>query len=122
MMGTDWTYAANFDPTVGLFSIREMGKEVVKYKKDRNTICLNGEDKVEVDVGRCAQEYIGKQIGCPPPWTRNSTYSAMQECFTNEVYKNYLETYKSLTHLTENELAKKTGCLPKCNRHEYTLR
>ncbi len=122
MMGTDWTYAANYNPAAGTYAIREMAKTVVKYKKDKNTICLEGGDDVEVDVGRCVQEYIGKQIGCMPPWTRNATNSASRECFTDVVYKSYMELYRTFTHLTENELATQTGCLPKCNRDEYHLR
>ncbi len=72
-----------------------------------------------MDINECVQLHIGDQIGCQLPWMTQFNDSMLPACQSESQYKKYLTRFAQLTSLTENSVAKMTGCKPKCNRFEY---
>ena len=108
------TSASNFDVT----TIHEIKKREVSYLNDERTPCQSMPRKTEMNT--CIQQYIEKEIGCQLPWS-NASISDFAKCTEPGQYQAFLTTYDNIAKLSERSIAERTGCLPSCQRSEFTV-
>ena len=94
------------------------------YKTDMNL--LNQESKpchktdVKLDFGKCMKDAIEAQIKCTIPDMTSGTPMAPNGklthpvCSSPEEFRNYTELYSTVAHLSEGDIFREFGCMPKC--------
>ena len=102
----------------GEFTLYGMEKTVSKH--------INVDGNCEEDTGvrndslaRCLYRYVGRRVGCQMPWVKDDMD---QECISMEHYRKFLEHYGDLNQLDGDSMARKTECLPRCERSKFKLR
>ena len=73
----------------------------------------------QYSLGRCAEEYVMRRVGCQPPW-RKFNVEGLPLCDNwtlLEIYGN--ESNRIHTDITKETLIRKTKCLPPCSFMEY---
>ena len=73
----------------------------------------------QYSLGRCAEEYVMRRVGCQPPW-RKFNVEGLPLCDNwtlLEIYGN--ESNRIHTDITMETLIRKTKCLPPCSFMEY---
>ena len=68
----------------------------------------------------CIQRHIENVMGCQLPWNNASTTLPM--CNESKHYDQFLKMYNDITRKQEANIAEITGCLPSCNRNEYSMK
>ena len=97
--------------------VHEIQRKEVTYFNDPRTPCLS--KAREESMNKCIQHYIENEIGCQLPWNKGKTQ--LPRCIEKEQYQSFLDTSERISRLSGFSIANKTGCLPSCKIHEYTM-
>ena len=114
--GSTFSYTDTSFSNFTLTIIHEIKKRAVSYLNDNRTPCQSKPRKTGMNT--CIQRHIENEIGCQLPWNNASPTS---RCTESGQYKNFLSTYDEIAKLSEKSIAERTGCLPSCQRNEFTV-
>ena len=115
--GSTFSYTDTSSSNFSLTTIHEIKKRQVSYLNDKRTPCQSKPRQAEMNT--CIQQYIESEIGCQLPWNNASSSSA---CTESHQYQEFLTTYDKIAKLSERSIAERTGCLPSCQRNEFTVK
>jgi hypothetical protein len=92
------------------------------YKTDANYVDAESArcdvvSKRVLHMEMCIEEYINTKIMCRLPWQTSVTHK--EKCSTQNQYRHYLQLYSEIRLMSDANVPKNTGCLPKCHRNEY---
>jgi hypothetical protein len=92
------------------------------YKTDANYVDAESAwcdviSKRVLHMEMCIEEYINTKIMCRLPWQTSVTHK--ENCSTQNQYQHYLQLYAEVRLMSDANVPKNTGCLPKCHRNEY---
>ena len=116
--GSAFSYTDTSSSKSTVTTIHDIKKREVSYLNDERTPCQSMPRKTEMNT--CIQKYIENEIGCQLPWNNAST-SDFAKCTESGQYQTFLTTYDNIAKLSERSIAERTGCLPSCQRSEFTV-
>lgn len=109
-----WSVSTNHIPeNLTLFQHYNIRAKTLDRLNIGSTKC---NEKAETNVVECLQNYIVSKMNCNI--TLNSSIS--NRCTSREQLDEYLKLTLDLSHASENELIKMTGCKAKCLTEDYT--
>ena len=116
--GSDYAMVQLPPGNISMISPFEIHKTQVAYMNDERTPCQS-EPRTE-QMNTCIQRHIENVMECQLPWNNAST--SLPVCNESKHYDKFLKMYNDITRKQEANIAEITGCLPSCNRNEYSMK
>ena len=98
--------------------------EVIFLDQD-NEHCIGEEDqeKQQVDMQKCLEDYIASQMDCALPWlAKKGLPGNGVSCQYPEEYDRYVQLYNEVINFDSGSISSIANCIPSCKRHEYSVK
>ena len=104
-----------------LLEVYEITSDEVTYIMDSEN-CIKCYSNNEVDFDQCFLDYISSQMNCTLPWTTSNASLEIPPCMYPGENKQFMDMATLIYALDEEQIYKKTGCMPCCTRNEISAK
>ena len=100
----------------------EITSDEVTYIGRDSEHCIECYNTAEVDFDHCFLDYISSQMNCTLPWNTSSASLEIPLCMYPGEHEQFMDMAAVIYALDEEQIFKKTGCMPCCTRNEISAK